>query len=150
MEGDGPDELLAAVETAAEGLQEGITLLHSALERLDWIREQRIAGATYSESAYHATLSRLLETYTTSQHLLELHGHRLRTAAARTLRAEGFTISRIAKLFGVSRASGSLFSSGHIPAARLPHDSCDPDGASMCRRTTMKSACASSPSLTSG
>ena len=49
MGGDKPDEVLDALKAAAEGLEENITLLKLALERMVRIREQRLSGMTYSE-----------------------------------------------------------------------------------------------------
>ena len=100
---DKPDEVLDVLKAAAEGLDEAITLLKLALERMVRIREQRLSGMTYSEMADHSDLPSLVEIFRTSLHLLELHGHRLRVEAMRTLYAEGLSTDRIAELFGVSR-----------------------------------------------
>ena len=103
MRGDRSDEVLDTLEAATEGLDETITLLKLALERMVRIREQRLSGLTYSEMADHSDLPHLVEILRTSLHLLELHGHRLRVDGVRTLHAEGLSIDRIAELFDVSR-----------------------------------------------
>jgi hypothetical protein len=103
MGGDKPDEVLDALKAAAEGLEENITLLTLALERMVRIREQRLSGMTYSEMVDHSDLPHLVEIFRTSLHVLERHGHRLRVAGVRTLHAEGLSIDRISELFGVSR-----------------------------------------------
>ena len=108
MGGDRPDEVLDALKAAAEGLEENITLLKSALEGMGRIREQRLSGMTYSEMADNSDLPHLVEIFRTTLRVLERHGHRLRVAGVRTLHAEGLTIDRIAKLFGVSRQRVSV------------------------------------------
>jgi hypothetical protein len=105
---DKADEVLDALKAAAEGLEENITLLKLALERMAQIREQRLSGMTYSEMADHSDLPHLVEIYRTSLHVLERHGHRLRVAGVRTLHAEGLSVDRIAELFGVSRQRVSV------------------------------------------
>jgi hypothetical protein len=105
---DKSDEVLDALQAAAEGLVENITLLKLALERVVWICAQRRAGLTYSEMADHSDLPHFVEFYRTSLHLLERDGHRLRVAGVRTLHAEGLSIDRIAELFGVSRQRVSV------------------------------------------
>jgi hypothetical protein len=108
MRGDRSDEVLDTLEAATEGLDETITLLKLALERMVRIREQRLSGMTYSEMADDSDLPHLVEVFGTSLHLLELHGHRLRVDGVRTLHAEGLSIDRIAELFGISRQRVSV------------------------------------------
>jgi len=54
---------------AAEGLEENITLLKLALERMVRIREQSLSGLTYSEIADHSDLPHFVEIFRTSLHL---------------------------------------------------------------------------------
>src|ERR1035438_8075405 len=105
---DTPDEVLDALEAAAEGLEENITLLKLALERMVRIREQSLSGLTYSEIADHSDLPHFVEIFRTSLHLLERDKHRLPVAGVRTLHAEGLSIDRIAELFGISRQRVSV------------------------------------------
>jgi hypothetical protein len=97
------DEVLEAIEFVVQALTENLSRTAVALERAVQIREQRLAGRTYTEIYEHSDRPLLVEILTTN--VLELHdvGHRLRTAQAWALRQEGLSTQRIAQLYGVSR-----------------------------------------------
>jgi hypothetical protein len=100
---DDSDEVLEAIEFVVQALTENLSRTAVALERAVQIREQRLAGRTYTEIYEHSEHPLLVEILTTN--VLELHdvGHRLRTVQASALRQEGLSTQRIAQLYGVSR-----------------------------------------------
>ena len=90
------DDLVVAVERSIQDLQQVLT-------RAETVRTQRAEGLTYAQMVplearpltvelISATMSRLAET-----------GSRWRREEARALHAEGLSMDRIARLFGVTR-----------------------------------------------
>jgi hypothetical protein len=100
---DESDEVLEAIDFVVHALTENLSRTAVALQRATQIREQRLAGHTYTEIYEHSEHPMLVEILTTN--VLELHdvGHRLRTVQAWALRQEGLSTQRIAQLYGVSR-----------------------------------------------
>ena len=103
MEPTDADEVLAAIESVVQALTENQSRTEIALQRAADIREQRLAGRSYTEIYESSEHPLLVEILTTN--VLELHdvGHHLRTAQAWALRQEGLSTQRIAQLYGVSR-----------------------------------------------
>ena len=103
MEPTDTDEVLAAIESVERALTENLARTDAALERAAEIREQRLAGRSYTEILEDSDHPLLVELLTTN--VLELHdaGHQLRTSQAHALRQEGLSTQRIAQLYGVSR-----------------------------------------------
>jgi hypothetical protein len=100
---DDADEVLDAIESVVRALTENMSRTEVALQRAAEIREQRLAGQTYTEIYERSEHPLLVEILTTN--VLELHdvGHRLRTVQAWALRQEGLSTQHIAQLYGVSR-----------------------------------------------
>jgi hypothetical protein len=97
------DEVLEAIDSVVQALKENVSRTEVALQRAAEIREQRLAGRSYTEIYEHSERPLLVEILTTN--VLELHevGHQLRTRQASALRQEGLSTQRIAQLYGVSR-----------------------------------------------
>ena len=98
-----PDEVLEAIQSVVQALTENLSRTELALRRAAEIREQRLAGHTYTEIYERSEHPVLVEILTTN--VLELHqaGHQLRTVQASALRQEGLSAQRIAQFYGVSR-----------------------------------------------
>jgi DNA-directed RNA polymerase specialized sigma24 family protein len=97
------DELAAALAQLGTALEATAHLVHRALEKRDLLSRQHGDGRPWIETmlseeppALHAILNELL------QPLLE-GNTRYRRAAVQALYREGFTMQRIAEVFGVSR-----------------------------------------------
>jgi hypothetical protein len=97
------DEVLAALDRVAVGLQENARRIETALARIEQVRERRQSGLSYAEIAEEETGPPVVELITSSLLALDQVGHRLRATAAQALRREGVTTARIAQIFGVSR-----------------------------------------------
>jgi hypothetical protein len=97
------DEVLEAIDSVVQALTENLSRTEIALQRAAEIREQRLAGHSYTEIYEHSERPLLVEILT--MNVMELHdvGHRLRTCQAWALREEGLSTQRIAQLYGVSR-----------------------------------------------
>jgi hypothetical protein len=97
------DEVLDAIDAVVRALTENLSRTAIALQRADEIRQQRLAGSSYTDIYEHSERPLLIELLTTN--VLELYevGHRLRTSQASALRQEGLSTQRIAQLYGVSR-----------------------------------------------
>ena len=100
---DEPDEVLEAIESVEQALTENLSRTEVALQRAAEIREQRLAGRTYTEIYERSEHPLLLEILTTNVLELSEAGHQLRTVQALALRQEGLSTQRIAQLYGVSR-----------------------------------------------
>jgi hypothetical protein len=100
---DETDEVMAALQAVVEVLLDNRDRTDRALERADRIREQRLAGRSYTEIAEGSEGPLLVELLSADILALQTVGHRLRTAGARALRSEGLSSARIARLFHVSR-----------------------------------------------
>ncbi|HVA05737.1 MAG TPA: hypothetical protein VNG12_03245 [Acidimicrobiales bacterium] len=103
MNGDDADDVLAAHEETGIALAEVIESLQQGLTRIQRIREERLSGDPYLDILSRGEGQLLVRTLTENLQSLQRHGHRLRRAEARALRAEGASTARIAELFGVSR-----------------------------------------------
>jgi len=111
------DEVLEAIDFVVQALTENLARTAVALQRATQIREQRLAGRTYTEIYERSEHPLLVEILT--MNVLELHdvGHRLRTVQAWALRQEGLSTQRIAQLYGVSRQRVmALLRSASVPA----------------------------------
>jgi DICT domain-containing protein len=97
------DEVLDALNDVVRALSENSDRVAQALERARLVRAQRAGGKRYSEILEHAERPLLVELLSTNLTELQRVGHRLRSVEARALHNEGFTMDRIAELFGVSR-----------------------------------------------
>ena len=97
------DEVLEAIDSVVQALTDNLSRTEVALQRAAEIREQRLAGRSYTDIYENSERPLLVEILTTN--VLELHdvGHRLRTCQAWALRQEGLSTQRIAQLYGVSR-----------------------------------------------
>jgi hypothetical protein len=97
------DQVLEAIDSVVQALTETMSRTEVALQRAADIREQRLAGRSYTDIYEHSERPHLVEILSTN--LLELSdvGHRLRTSQASALRQEGLSTQRIAQLYGVSR-----------------------------------------------
>jgi len=97
------DEVLEAIDSVVQALTDSLSRTEVALQRAAEIREQRLAGRSYTDIYENSERPLLVEILTTN--VLELHdvGHRLRTCQAWALRQEGLSTQRIAQLYGVSR-----------------------------------------------
>ena len=103
MELQTSDEVLALLDSVVQALTENQARLELALERAAQIREQRLAGWSYTRIVEGSPGPLLVELLTKNLLVLHTIGHQLRTAEARALRKEGLSTVRIARLFGVSR-----------------------------------------------
>ena len=97
------DEVVDALDRAAQALDDNRTRINLALERIAEIVELRLSGMTYAEIAQREQRPFLVELLTMNLAALQGAGNMLRTVTARALRDEGLTMDRIAELFGVSR-----------------------------------------------
>jgi len=97
------DEVLDAIDSVVQALRDNLSRTEMALQRATEIREQRLAGRSYTDIYEQSERPQLVEILT--MYVLELHdvGHRLRTCQAWALRQEGLSTQRIAQLYGVSR-----------------------------------------------
>lgn len=103
MEPTDTDEVLDAIDSVVQALRDNLSRTEVALQRATEIREQRLAGRSYTDIYEQSERPQLVEILT--MYVLELHdvGHRLRTCQAWALRQEGLSTQRIAQLYGVSR-----------------------------------------------
>lgn len=103
MEPTDTDEVLDAIDSVVQALRDNLSRTEMALQRATEIREQRLAGRSYTDIYEQSERPQLVEILT--MNVLELHdvGHRLRTCQAWALRQEGLSTQRIAQLYGVSR-----------------------------------------------
>jgi hypothetical protein len=97
------DEVLSALDVIVQDLTANRARLDLALQRAEQIREQRLAGWSYTDIAEGADGPLLVELLTKNILVLQTVGHQLRAAEARALRKEGLTTVRIGHLFKVSR-----------------------------------------------
>jgi hypothetical protein len=97
------DDVLEAIDSVVQALTENLSRTAIAIQRAAEIRQQRLAGRSYTDIYEHSERPLLIEILTTN--VLELYdvGHRLRTRQASALRQEGLSTQRIAQLYGVSR-----------------------------------------------
>ena len=95
--------MLDAIDSVVQALRDNLSRTEMALQRATEIREQRLAGRSYTDIYEQSERPQLVEILT--MYVLELHdvGHRLRTCQAWALRQEGLSTQRIAQLYGVSR-----------------------------------------------
>jgi hypothetical protein len=97
------DQVLEAIDSVVQALTETLSRTEVALQRAAEIREQRLAGRSYTDIYEHSERPLLLEILTTNVLELSDVGHQLRTCQASALRQEGLSTQRIAELYGVSR-----------------------------------------------
>ena len=117
MKPNDTDEVLAAIDSVVRALTENQARADAALKRATEIREQRLAGRSYTEIIEDLGHPLLVELLTTN--VLELYdaGHQLRTSQAHALRREGLSTQRIAQLYGVSRQRIMALLRSHSGAA---------------------------------
>lgn len=124
---DQTDEVLVALENAAQALRQNAGRLEYALERTTHVRDQRLSGMTYADILGSAERPLIVEVLSAILDALQHAGHQLRSAEARTLRAEGLSTNRIAELFGVSRQRVSALLRPD-PAVSAPFRQTPPQG----------------------
>ena len=103
MEPTDRDEVLEEIDLVVQVLTETLSRTEVALQRAAEIREQRLAGRSYTDIYEHSERPLLIEILTTNVLELSDVGHRFRTRQASALRREGLSTQRIAQLYGVSR-----------------------------------------------
>jgi PAS domain S-box-containing protein len=97
------DEVLAALGAVVETLHECSEHVANALALAEVVAEARRAGASYAEVFDQHAGQSVLELMTAVLGALSDTGSTLRRAEARALYAEGLSMEKIARLFGVSR-----------------------------------------------
>jgi PAS domain S-box-containing protein len=100
---DTGDEVLAGLTAVVESLQECSEYIAKALERAELVAEARRAGTPLAEIFDQQEGKSVLELMTAVLGALSDTGSTLRRAEARGLYAEGLSMEKIARLFGVSR-----------------------------------------------
>jgi PAS domain S-box-containing protein len=97
------DEVLASLAAVVQTLQECSEYITEALERAERVAAARTAGAPLAEIFDQQEGRSILELMTAVLDALSDTGSTLRRAEARALYAEGLSMEKIARLFGVSR-----------------------------------------------
>lgn len=97
------DLVLDALDEVSRTIDGNVPRLELARRRIARIREQRLAGMSYSEIVQQAERPLVIELISTNLSELQRSGHALRRAESRALHDEGLTMDQIAELFGVSR-----------------------------------------------
>ncbi len=97
------DLVLDALGEVSRALDGNVARLELARRRIARIREQRLAGMSYSQIVQQSERPLVIELITANLSELQRSGHTLRRAESRALYEEGLTMEQIAALFGVSR-----------------------------------------------
>ena len=97
------DEVLAGLAAVVESLRECRGYIDSALARAERVAAARSAGTPLAEIFHQQPGPSVLELMTAVLTALSDSGSTLRRAEARGLYAEGLSMEKIARLFGVSR-----------------------------------------------
>lgn len=98
-----PDRLLDSLLGLERSLEVNDLRTQAMRTRIADIREQRLAGRSYSEIVSAEARPLIVELLTQSVRELDSAGVRVRRDEARALREDGMTMEAIAELFGVSR-----------------------------------------------
>ena len=114
------DEVLVTLAAVVESLHECSERITEALARADVLRSSRNAGMSYSEILESSGGPLVLELLTSILSALSDTGSRLRRAEARALYAEGLSMEKIARIFGVSRQRVSSLLQPTSSDAQLP------------------------------
>jgi len=96
------DEVLDALEEVCVALSDTIHRCTAAIEQAAWLQTERRAGKAYHEILGETRSPLIVELVSATLASLQETGHKLRSAEASALYAEGLTMTRIARLFGVS------------------------------------------------
>jgi PAS domain S-box-containing protein len=122
--GDNPaetsDEVIVALAAAVESMRECKAHLDEALERADLVASRRRSGATYAEILEQRDGPLVIELMTVVLSALSDTGSRLRRAEAQAVYAEGLSMEKIARLFGVSRQRVSSLLQPSTAGAHTP------------------------------
>lgn len=105
---------IAALDQVENALRHSLEDIQSLLDRIERLRENLQAGRPLSEVVDAAARPLIIESLTALLDRLGDASSSLRRAEAQQLFAEGFTRTRIAATFGVSRQRATtLLSRGH-------------------------------------
>ena len=102
VEQRGDDEVLGALDAVTAALEETVGNARACIERAAAVRARRLSGMPYHDIIDQADRPLIVELISQTLAALQRTGHRLRSAEAKALYAEGMTMTRIAALFGVS------------------------------------------------
>ena len=97
------DRLLHALDGLESALEDNVHRAAQMSARIRVIREERAAGASYTDIISRADPPLLVELLTESANALDSSGARVRRMEAHALHREGMTMEQIARLFGVTR-----------------------------------------------
>ena len=100
---DSGEEVLAALSAVVTSLRECSDHINEARERAEMVFASRRSGASYAEILGSADTPLVLELLTSILSAVSDTGSKLRRAEARALYAEGLSMEKIARIFGVSR-----------------------------------------------
>ncbi len=107
------DPALDALDQLCVALTDVQELIERMMRRTAWLREQRLAGATYQELVNEPEGPLVVELLTQALDQLACAGAGWRRAEAKALHDEGLSHERIAALFGVTRQRISALLANH-------------------------------------
>lgn len=111
------DPALEALDTVCAAADTAVRHAQLILDRAQYIRDRRAAGATFREIVCSERRPLIVELLTELDAQLADAGSRWRRAEARALHAEGMSMETIAELFGVTRQRvSSLLKQEHAAA----------------------------------
>jgi PAS domain S-box-containing protein len=116
---DTTDEVLVALAAVVASVRECRERLDQALESAEFVASTRGSGVSYAEILDQGDGPLVLELMTAVLSALSDTGSRLRRAEARALYAEGLSMEKIARLFGVSRQRVSSLLQPSIAGAHV-------------------------------